>query len=256
MHINAEFFLAYNFALTLLLLHTAAALSGLRLYEWRAIVCAALGAICALLGVWMWPFLREWWIRLLSVPLMALTIRFHDGHGFVRAVFFICCASAVLSGATMLLYSLLGGFAGRGILSWEILPWMQFLAVALCMGLPRLIRGMKALKQKKQGCFLIRITHCGKLWQGKAMLDSGNLLTEPLSGLPVIILTPNFVGEGHWPVPFEGINGTGILYAMKPDRIECCFSEWREMDALVARAPYPLREVDAIVGIAAIPFLG
>jgi len=57
-------------------------------------------------------------------------------------------------------------------------------------------------------------------------------------------------------VPFEGIDGSGVLYAARPERIEFYLSGWEEVDVLVAQAPKPLRDVDAIVGLAALPYEG
>jgi stage II sporulation protein GA (sporulation sigma-E factor processing peptidase) len=60
------------------------------------------------------------------------------------------------------------------------------------------------------------------------MLDTGNSLAEPFSGLPVIVVMKEKLKEFTLPaqslrvIPFESVGGDGLLMGFKPDSIKLC----------------------------------
>ena len=80
-----------------------------------------------------------------------------------------------------------------------------------------------------------------------ALLDSGNLLTEPLSGLPVVVVKPGLLPLGGRPVPYRTMDSTGFLYAIRPISLQVDYGGWLEVDAFLAESPMPLDGADAII---------
>ncbi|MBP5156179.1 MAG: sigma-E processing peptidase SpoIIGA [Clostridia bacterium] len=98
-------------------------------------------------------------------------------------------------------------------------------AAALCYGL--------AVRRKKRaaGC-TVRIYACGEEIRARLLVDSGNLVTEPFSALPVIVLShtalPYPLSEplsGAFPakirlIPYRTAKGGGCLYGFRPEKAE------------------------------------
>lgn len=80
-----------------------------------------------------------------------------------------------------------------------------------------------------------------------ALIDTGNRLHEPLSGLPVIIATESVIknilpNSGYRQVAFGGLGGNGHLECFRPDYIWLVENQHlrRAPDAWVALCPTPL----------------
>lgn len=80
-----------------------------------------------------------------------------------------------------------------------------------------------------------------------ALIDTGNRLHEPLSGLPVIIVTESVIenilpDSGYRRVAFGGLGGNGNLECFRPDYIWLVENQHlrRAPDAWVALCPTPL----------------
>lgn len=88
---------------------------------------------------------------------------------------------------------------------------------------------------------VITVTAFGQTWTLTVLVDSGNLLREPISGRSVIIAAASRlpVTEEMWQtrarlIPAGSIGGRRILRGFLPDRVMC---GGRELDAVVALDP-------------------
>ena len=70
--------------------------------------------------------------------------------------------------------------------------------------------------------------------------DSGNLLTDPYTKLPVVIIRHNFSEYidihklKRWPVPFKTISGVGVIYVVSPKKIRVLLrGKWHNVNAVI-----------------------
>ena len=70
-------------------------------------------------------------------------------------------------------------------------------------------------------------------------------MPEPVTGAAVVIAhIPTLLNEARIPVPLSTINGRGMIYALKPDRMRI---DGADTDALLAISAEPIRGAEAIV---------
>lgn len=144
-----------------------------------------------------------------------------------------------------------------------------FLACALAVpALYLAIRLIRANKAKRSSCLNVDIN--GKSISAFCLVDSGNMLSDPFSGRPVVVLSPQIAGKCFSPeemkffssvcdippdslgmrfsvIPTKTVNGSGILRAVRPDRVTV---DGTEKDALIAvtdRTPGGFGSYDGIV---------
>ena len=93
----------------------------------------------------------------------------------------------------------------------------------------------------------IEVSFGGHLVRCDLLVDSGNLVTEPFSALPVVILSSKVMPEElkrpdpeHSPVPLRAIpiktqTGLGLLYGFRPDSVVLCpqFEKKKKVDAVI-----------------------
>ena len=73
------------------------------------------------------------------------------------------------------------------------------------------------------------------------MCDSGNLLTDPYCGLPVIILASDFTDKFDFLqcktryIPIKTAQGNGIIKAVKPEKLELITGSGKDipLDAII-----------------------
>ena len=87
----------------------------------------------------------------------------------------------------------------------------------------------------------VRIEADGKSWELTALVDSGNLLREPISGRAVIVaaagklaIDERAMAKRLRLIPAGGVTGERLLAGFLPDRVEC---GGREVDAVIALDP-------------------
>lgn len=245
----AEMVLVWNTAMNLCSLPLGGKLAGLPLPQWRSMALAsALGAgatlMCAPLG-------------LLSLPCAVLWC-FHD-HGLpacLRCTLMTLCASFLTGGAMNACLS--GGMAAASAgfftlaLSMAVYLLLNLLPQALCD-----VRQVE-LRVEERSIIL------------PAMLDSGNLLRDPITNLPVLVIParaartlfpdlgdPSSLAE--LPLGFRLLSvrtaaGSALLPMFRPD--ECrIYVNGRACKAqlLAAVAGQEYRGVQALVPMAALP---
>ena len=226
-----------NFAMDFLCLCAAAKVASRRFIGWRVVMGALFGAVYSVAA----PFVPEAWQAALHLPASVLLclIAFPWGNGktFLKTwgSFLMSCAclGGLVSGAYYI--------GQRRVTTWGIV-----LTAVLCC-LPVVLYGVHCRKKVYEKNMKIEIEFGGKSVKADLLVDSGNLVTEPFSALPVVILSSevlpaplNKPTPGNSPVPLRAIpirteTGLGLLYGFIPDKITLCppFEKQRQVEAVI-----------------------
>lgn len=252
--------LALNFIINYFLLWLTAFVAGQKTTLARLAAGSALGAaflLVVVLPVW-YPFYT--WSGKILLPILMILLTFRPQYfaqGLLLFFVFYLCSCAL--GGLVLAFSLWGeyplNFAG-GIcyLPAPSLYYLLFLSGAL---LYLVARCLKPFIMEKFNIGLptanweVEINFCGKYKKLSAFLDTGNMLREPFSGLPVAVaahtvvqeLLPPEIGEilgnagkVNWQrleelfvenneaanyclIPYHTMQGRGFLLGFKPKNI-------------------------------------
>ncbi len=247
-----EVFLLDNALMNGLIILVAGAICGVRVRRIAACALAFIGACYALAALWMLEFLMHPALRIAFGFLMALGLRAQGWRGYLKAAASVFLSAFALGGLMVLLCSLLGGEIESGVLFGTSALRATLLCMAAGCFLPRGIRALRNSRLKREGYVRLRIADARGRREITALVDTGNLLTEPLSGLPVIVVKGIPFTDGR-PVPYASMGGSGILYAKKPERIQVLLDEWVDIDAWVAYACRDAFGAQAIIGAVALP---
>ena len=239
-----ELFLLDNLVMDCLMLRIAAVLGAGRLPVRRMLLASALGACGA-------------WVALFFPPLVSLPGKAVSGllfalafpakslreYGHAAAAVF---AAAFLTGGLVFALALCfdGGMRGGAVLA--SLPVRTALYAALAAAfLPNLIRRPPARRARAGIHTVVMLCAAGREYRLDALTDTGNALVEPLSGKPVIVAyLPELAEYAHIPIPTATAGGTGILYALRPERLSV---NGRESEALLALSSVPLHGTEALL---------
>ncbi len=215
----AETIFAWNFAMDMLLCLAAARCMG-RVRPGACALAALIGASYALLAQ---KFLAGWIGTLLVGALMAfVAVRPGDWREGLRASAALWSASLFCAGARLLIGPW-GAMAGAGLFLW------------LASARKERLNSWDVLLFLRTGEGAVRF---------RALVDTGNRLKEPLSGLPVMIveervlknaLPPDFDAQSYahrpplgWRAAAYGVLGSaGRIACFKPDRLMVrCGERW------------------------------
>lgn len=247
MRVYLDLVILLNFGVDFLLLLGTNRLSGYRSHIIRVIFSAGIGGLYA--GICMMPgfyFLSNLLWRFISLGLMSVVAFGMDRSAFRRGVVFIFLSMA------------LGGLAmglGKGSIS-SLLLSAALLSVMCFVG----FRGAIGTKQYAK----VQLRHEDKVYHITALRDSGNTLTDPITGSQVLIVGPgvawdlmglhkdqladpigtiergNFIGLRLIPYRAVGQPG-GMLLAVTVDEV---LIDGRQANTLVAFAPNPFGKED------------
>ena len=150
--------------------------------------------------------------------------------------------SAWLAGGAA--YALGGADYGGAVLLPKYMR-MLLISGAAAAFLPRLVRYYRLRRALAAGMARLYVSIDGAEYELCALRDSGCFLTEPVTGAAVVIAhIPALLGAARIPVPLSTINGQGIIYALKPDRMRI---DGTDTDALLAISAEPISGAEAIV---------
>lgn len=111
-----------------------------------------------------------------------------------------------------------------------------FLSVLLSYGGLRFWAWQQSRRQKNLMSEL-RITADGHTWQLKALVDSGNVLKEPIYGKPVIIAQAGRLPErppACWPILYRTVGNEGLLLGFWPEKVEAGKRSYGKQQVMVA----------------------
>lgn len=252
MKLAIEPFLLDNTLMNCCVYLLAAAWMGVRLRILPALGVSLLGAVYALLSLFYVPLLRTPLVKIGSFLLLSLPL--FRCSGAWKCIPFLLLSAALTGGTAMFLTLWLGGtvYADGTMIGTVPLRAALFSAfAALC--LPRLIRGLLTVRKRRalHTRVIVRLkehTHCLD-----ALIDSGNLLKEPISGLPVILIACE-IDRPERPIPFEKLSGGGVLYGERPISVSLPEYGNASVDCICATAPEPIGTAQAILPECLLPY--
>lgn len=237
MVIYIDILLALNWWIDFLLLLGVRRAMGGGAKSWRLAVGALVGALSCL--VLFLPPLSVWLsllIRLCAAALMVtVAFRRRSWQDWGRRVLLLFALSAGLAGLCGAFYFFLapqGFYVFNGVVYYSVPPLLLVALTVVCYGLLWLSEQLLRRRAPKEHLFRVRLTHEGSSVTFPCLYDSGNHLTEPFSGRPVLVVergvaeellpVPPSVEEmpvekGWRLVPYDTLGGSGLLPAFLTD---------------------------------------
>ena len=260
MRISIEWFLLDNTLMNLCVLLLAAALSGLRIRLPLSVGLCLLGGVFALLSLWVFPVLLTPVPKLLFACVLAFGLRADGWRAYLRGLLCVLLCAALLGGLVLLLTALFNHEGASGLHNGAVIGTVEtrvvLIAIAFAVMLPRILRALRNAARTVSLHVPLRFTLDGAELELDALIDTGNLLNEPVTGLPVVLVCSTSMGkrEEGYPVRYCGVNGEGLLYARRAQAAKIRIDGiWHSTDIMVARSPVPITGAKAIVGNNALP---
>lgn len=243
MRVSLEWFLLDNFAVNWLLLRLSGALGGMAIRPGRTALTSLLGALWDLLALGKWPRLLSPLGRVACLLVTALLVSRRE---YFRALLSLFTSSLLLGGGLLLLTQGRAGPWTGGVLLGTV-P-LRAAIYSLCL-LPPFIRAVRYLVQRgyEGDCTRTVTLQVGQArFTLTAFVDSGNLLTEPLSGLPVVLVEGVELPPGR---PLS-VAGQGIVEVVRAT-VEAGPGQ-PPVPVYVGRSPLPLVDFQALLPAAAL----
>lgn len=264
-----------NFAVDYIILYLTAAFSALPYRRARLLAGAGVGALYAvavcLADAYGVPMVSSLPIKLAAGAVMLLcAFGYAGGAAFIRRGVIMLITSFLLGGLAYAAGLMLGGDMSGGVIQAPLAVRALLIAVALALGLcGAFSRG--GGRELASGRAEVSLTYGGRETKFSALLDSGNLLRDPLDGSPVIVCTIDAVAplfgrdelrmmressavelvaalgaNGGWRlIPCATAAGSAMLAAFRPTEAEVDGERVRVMVALSSK---PLGALPALVG--------
>lgn len=225
--IYADILFVINFSLDFLCLFITSRLLNCASGTIRLILGAVLGGAYSFL-----PYIFDLWLplHLIAAGIICL-IAFgrQDLKKFLVITLTFIVSSALLGGLVTSLYSLSGSYS-NGI--YTEINALSFALICLFSAVIALSYGLICRKKINTQCAEARIYAENKKISVRLLADSGNLVTEPFSALPVIIVSSAVMPYPYdnpeseiFPlavraIPFRTTAGEGCYFGFRPHKIE------------------------------------
>ena len=240
----ADILFLIDFSMDYLSLYAAARLLSLRTSIWRTVIAAALGGLYGIAAVLFGLDGLPGTLCAVGVSVLLSLIAFGKSGGrrdLMRASVTVWGCGALLGGVMTAFSSLFGTAIVQG--GGDI----------LCAGAAVFFAFVRFSKRKfARGTAEIKLTRGERVWQGSALIDSGNLLTDPIGGYAVILLRVkearellgedadtlykgdiSKIGVGVRAVPMRTADGTRLLYGFLCRDVGICRGHRRQMRTAV-----------------------
>ncbi len=256
-----------NFSIDLLVLVLAGYFLRLRRRVLPLVLAALLGGAYAVFSLWLSPtpalgMLLSLFVALLLCLLAYAPIGF---FALLRLCLAFYIASLCLGGAVNALYSLLAAFFGTEGLDgvYAVMSGKRaeiFLLYAIASGILIYVSGRFFSHHEMKGAIMMEIEDRGQCVKLCGLIDSGNLLLDPISSRPVILVRrrdveallppeafsvldprgknediPPQIGRKLRVIPLSGVSGASTLLGYIPDAILLYPAE-REKEKYAAHA--------------------
>ena len=252
-----ELFLLDNALMNSLILRTAAAMLSRRLPCWRMIAASVLGAIYAALSVGTVPLLMSLPMKLVLGLLMALAIPFKTAKEYMFSALALFVSTFAVGGAAVGLAFLLGGKLENGFLLAAVPLRVMLGSALLASFMPRVIRRVLERRLVNNSRLRIEIIHKGVSICASAIVDTGNMLCEPMSGLPVVVISSRELEcFATIPIPCRTVSGNEVVYGFRPDKLQLSGKMNAVLDVFVAIGSVSIEGADALIPPSALPDLG
>lgn len=214
-----ELFLIDDLLLNLLILRLAAALVSVRppIYRIGAAALAASGVSAA--AAYLLPLLRSPFFRLPLLALMALGLPGKGLKAFLVNAAAVLTATFTAGGCALAAAYLSGGGMKDGFISGGVSLRILLAAAFAVSFLPRAIRSILRRRILNEASAKVVLLHDGVPRRFDALIDTGNSLHEPVTGLPVAVIRCRALkAYARIPVPVSSAAGSSVLFGFKPDR--------------------------------------
>lgn len=252
MKLAVEPFLLDNALMNACVFLLTAAWLGTRIRILPTIAASLLGAVYALVSLFFVPILREPYLKLTLFLLGSLPL-FRRAGPFWHTLPFLLLSAATVGGASLMLTLLLGGSVSYdGTLMGTVKLRAALISACVAIVLPRAMRAILRIRKKQTLYTTVRIRLKHGEYCLKALIDSGNLLTEPLSGLPVVLIDRP-VDASARPIPYRKPGGEGMLYGERAVYLLLPAYGGGAIDCVCAQSPEPIIGAQAILPESLLP---
>ncbi len=252
MTVYIELVIFNNFALDLLLMYVTQIVRRRKVYKLRIFFAACIGSVSAVFYAVASPVWQVL-IRLLLAPLLTLIFDKYGKGSLLQKVKDYISTLGVFCLSTFFLGGLITG-AGY-LIGVDVKSYAQLGITALCVAVMLiLIRYCVMMRSKRSRKFCsVTLTLNGEEIKVEGLCDSGNTLTDDLSGQPVIILSEKTerlmlqcksddkfdrksdkkrkcITEGF--VSIKTVNGESTMPIVKFDKVEVCGKQFQAYGAL------------------------
>ncbi len=251
MKLSVEAFLFDNALMNYCVYALTGAWIGVRIRLLPTLTVSLIGAVYALLSLFVEPLLRAWYCRVPCFLLFSLPL-FRTAGTPLRTLPFLLLSAATVGGSALMLTLLLGGSITKdGTILGTVPLRAALVSAAIASMLPRLMRAM-LLRRNRSALYtpvVVRLkTHTYRM---TALIDSGNLLREPATGLPVLLMD-RAPDRPLLPVPYANASKSGVLYGERARSV--ILSEYGvAVDCVCAQSPLPIAHAEAILPEAVLP---
>ncbi len=241
--IYLDVLIAVNFLVDYFLLYTAGQLSASALSRTRLCLGALLGGVCSCtILLPPLPFILNAAVTLsVCAAMTAVSFGFGGWRQYLRRAAYVLLITVCYGGA-MLAIRLAAAPRGlainNGAVYIDIPPELLVLTTVVCYAAVSLFSGRLRRRNLIRSRCSVTIENGGSKVTLDAIVDTGNLLNEPFSGLPVIVAEQDAlssvlpVGFAQFAsgnagdhsadirvIPYSGVGGGGMMLAFRPNRI-------------------------------------
>ena len=252
MKISAELFLLDNAMMNLCIFLLASVLSGIPI-RWIPLISFSIGgAVYAFCSMFYFPVLRETWIKLLAFLTLALPMK-RKGTSFVSLLMCVLLSAAMIGGVVLCITLLTGGtIRSEGTIVGTIPLRASLFGLAAALIAPRALRQLLKRQELKSIYTTVVVSINGPTRTLTALIDTGNLLTEPISGLPVLLIKEMDLPKER-PIVCQTQIGQEVLFAARPQFVRLSDYGNCSVDCYLASAPQPIPDADAVLPAVLLP---
>lgn len=250
-----ELIILDNALMNILILRLAVCMCAFSISFKRTGFAALFGAFYAAAALAYLPELLELHFKFMLGGVMTLAVWDGRWKTLLKTAVSLYAATFLVGGLMWTILFLMGGSVNQGVFYAPIPFRIMLMGFVIAALLPRIIRNWIRDRALYRRIIKIKITHDSKVYDYQALVDTGNDLFDPLTGLPAIVAYAPELEEYAWlPIPYETVGGNGFLHAFKPDKIEVMdTNEWVSINAVAAISEFPISNADALLGISALP---
>jgi stage II sporulation protein GA (sporulation sigma-E factor processing peptidase) len=155
-----------------------------------------------------------------------ITFGFKNGYEYLKNSLIFIIINVVFAGLTLLLWFFAAPFSmehNNGFIYLDISFVTLIITTASAYGLIRLLRYIIDVKQVGDKEYKITISMSGKSVTLDAVADTGNMLTDYFSGLPVIVCYSDSIKsipqKSPRLLPYNTIDSSGLIPVFKVDEV-------------------------------------
>lgn len=252
MKLSIEAFLFDNTLMNTCVFALTAVWLGMRIRWGPMLLVSLFGAVYALLSLFIAPILGQWYIKLPCFFVLSLPL-YRGAGSMLRTLPFLLLSAATVGGLALMLTLLLGGrIASDGSLIGTVSMRAALVSALLAMLLPRLMRTILQNRRKRALYTTVAVRLYTHTYRLKALVDSGNLLKEPITGLPVLLIDRK-PDRPSIPIPYASAAQDGLLYAERARSLMLTDYGGVSVDCMVAESPMPIANAQAILPESVLP---